>query len=136
MPDRYGGLSGGHAIAAGPEVRTCLQTLIRELQTHEAELDLTARTDNVLAARFVVLRNLAAGGAGPYGWTRVDPHHLREGGGVAGLEELEIAVNAAIIIAAVRAWGTAFPRSHALPAEVERLHLVSCADCAHNVEVV
>lgn len=136
MPDRYGGLSGGHAIAAEPEVRACLQTLVRQLQTHEAELDLTARTDDVLAARFVVLHILAAGGAGPYGRTGVDPHHLREGGGFAVLEELEIVVNAAVIVAAVRAWGSAFPRFHTLPAEVEQFHLVCCADCAHNVEVV
>lgn len=136
MPHWYGGLSGGHAVAAGPEVCTCLQTRLCELQTHEAELHLTARTDNVLAAGFVVLHLLATGGADPYGGTFVDPHHLREGGGIAFHEEPEIMVNAAVVVAAVRAWGRAFPRVHALPAEVEQFLLVRCADQAHNVEVV
>lgn len=109
-------------------MRTRLQTCLCELQTHEAELHLTARTDNVLAACFIVLHLLATGGAEPYGGTRVDPHHLREGGGLAILEELEIMVNAALVVAAVRAWGWAFPRVHALPAEVEQFLLVRCAD--------
>lgn len=136
MPHWYGGLSGGHAVAAGHEVRTRLQTRLCEFQTHEAELHLTARTDNVLAARFVVLHLLATGGAEPYGGTSVGPNHLREGGGRAVLDELEIMVNAAVVVAAVRAWGRAFPRVHALPAEVEQILLVRCADQAHNVEVV
>lgn len=136
MPHWYGGLSGGHAVAAGHEVRTCLQTRLCEFQTHEAELHLTARTDNVLAARFVVLHLLATGGAEPYGGTSVGPNHLREGGGHAVLDDLEIMVNAAVVVAAVRAWGRAFPGVHALPAEVEQILLVRCADQAHNVEVV
>lgn len=136
MPHWYGGLSGGHAVAAGHEVCTRLQTYLCELQTHEAEFHLTARTDNVLAARFVVLHLLATGGADPNGGTCIDPHHLREAGGRAFYEELEIMVNAALVVAAVRAWGRAFPRVQALPAEVEQFLLVRCADQAHSVEVV
>lgn len=115
---------------------TRLQTRLCEIQTQEAELHLTARTDNVLAARSVVLHLLATGGADPYGGTCIDPHHLTEGGGLAFHEELEIMVNAAVVVAAVRAWGRAFPRVQALPAEVEQFLLVRCADQAHNVEVV
>lgn len=116
-------------------MRTRKQTLLGTLQTHEAELDLTARTDDVLAACFVVLHLLPTGGTGPDGGTLVDPEHLRKGGGLAVLEDLEIMVDAAVIGAAVRAWGPALPWLHALPAELERSLLVFCADCAANVEV-
>lgn len=112
------------------------QTLLCYLQTHEAELNLTARTDDVFAACFVVLHLLAAGGTGPYGGTFVDPLHLREGGGFAVLEKLEIMVYAALIVAAVGAGGWTFPWVHTLPAELEWFHLVFCTDCALNIEVV
>lgn len=135
MPHRDGGLPGGHAVAAGHEVRTRLQTHLCELQTHEAELHLTARTDDVLAARFVVLHLLATGGADPYGGTIDGAQHLREGGGLAVLEELEIVVNAALVVAAVRPWGRAFPGFHTLPAEMKLFLLVRCANQAHDVEV-
>lgn len=111
-------------------------TLLSSFQTHKAELDLAAIADDVLAACFVVLHLLAAGGTGPNGGTFVDSLHLREDGGLAVLEELEILVHAAIIVAAVRAWGLAFPFVHTLPAEVEWSLLVFCTDCASNVEVV
>lgn len=83
VPHWDGGLSGSHTSTAGDEVRTCLQALRCELQTDEAELDLAARTDDVLAACFVVLHPLTAGGTGPDGGTRKDALHLREAGGLA-----------------------------------------------------
>lgn len=135
-PHWHGCLSRGHTVTAGQEVRTGLQTLFGELQAHETELDLTAKTDDVLAARFVMLCLLAAGGTGPYGGALIHPLNLREGGGLAVLEELEVLVNAALVVAAVRAGGPAFPRLHTLPAEVEGFLVVHCADCAQNIEVV
>lgn len=135
VPHRNGGLSGSHSSTAGDEVRACLQTLRCELQTHEAELDLAARADDVLAACFVVLHPLAAGGTGADGGTGIDPLHLREGGGLAGLEELEVEVDAAVVVTAVGAWSWTLPRLQTLPAELVRFLLVSCADGALHVEV-
>lgn len=135
VPHRYGGLSGGHTIAAGDEVRTCLHALRRELQTHKAELILTARTDYVLTARFVVLHPLTTGGTCPDGGTRLDPLHLREVGGLAVLEKLQVVVDAAVVAAAVRAWSRTFPRLQTLPAELVNFPLVCCANCALHVEV-
>ena len=134
-PHRYGGLSGSHTITAGDEVRARLQALRSEFQAHEAELDLTARTDYVLTARFVMLHSLTTGGTGPDGGTCVDPLHLREGGGLAVLEELEVVVDAAVIVAAVRAWSCTFPHHQTLPAELVGFPLVCCADCALHAEV-
>lgn len=135
MPHRYGGLSGSNTIAAGDEVRARLQALTFELQAHEAELDLTAWADDVLAARFVVLHPLTTGGTGPDGGTRVDPLHLREVGRLAVLEKLEVVVDAAIVVAAVRAWSFTFPRLQTLPAELVSLLLVCSADYALHIEV-
>lgn len=135
LPHRYGGLSGGHTITAGDEVRTCLLALRRELQTHEAELYLTARTDDVLTARFVVLHSLTTGWTGPDGGTLLDPLHLREDGGLAVLEKLQVVVDAAVVAAAVRAWSWTFPQLQTLPAELVSFLLVCCADCALHVEV-
>lgn len=118
VPHRYEGLSGSHTITARDEVRARVQALRSELQTHKAELNLTARTDDVLTACFVVLHHLTTGGTGPDGGTRVDPLHLMEGGGLAVLEKLKVMVNAAVIIAAVRAWSTTFPHLQTLPAEL------------------
>lgn len=108
-PHRYGGLSGSHSSTAGDEVRARPQTLRSELQTHKAELHLAARTDDVLAAVSVVLRPLTTGGTGPDGGTSADPLHLGEGGGLAGFQNFELMVDAAIIVAAVGAWGWTFP---------------------------
>ncbi len=135
VPHRDGGLSGSHTITAGDEVRARLQALRSELQTHKAELNLTARTDDVLTARLVVLHPLTTGGTGPNGRTRVDPLHLREGGGLAVLEKLEVVVGAAVVVAAVRAWSWTFPRLQTLPAELVNFLLVCCADCAQHAEV-
>lgn len=79
-PHWYGGLSGGHSSTAGLKVGAGLQTLRSELQTHKAELDLAARTDDVLAARFVVLHFLPTGGTGPDRGHRLCPLHLLEVG--------------------------------------------------------
>lgn len=94
-------MSGGHSIAAGDEVGARLQAHGSELQTHKAELDLAARTDDVLAARFVMLHPLTTGGAGPDGGALVDPLHLGESGVLAVLEKLEVVVDAAAVVAAV-----------------------------------
>lgn len=135
VPHRYGGLSGSHSSAAGDEVRACPQTLRSELQTHKAELNLTARADDVLAACFVVLHPLTAGGTGPDGGTLVNPLHLRERGVLTVLEKLEVVVDAAVVVAAVGAWSFTFPRLQTLPAELVHLLLVCLADCALHTEV-
>lgn len=135
MPHRYGGLSGSYTITAGDEVGARLQALGGELQAHEAELDLAARTDDVLAARFVVLHLLAAGGTGPDRRTRINPLHLREVGGPAVLEELDVVVDAAVVVAAVGARRWTLPCLQTLPAEVVTFPLVRCAECALNAEV-
>lgn len=72
-----------------------------EFQTHKAELFLTARTGDVLAACFVVLHYLTTGGTGPDGGTGIDPPNLREISSLAVLENFEFVVYAAIIITAV-----------------------------------
>lgn len=128
-------MSGSHTSTAGDEVRTCFQALRRELQTDKAELDLAARTDDVLAACFVVLHPLTAGGTGPDGGTRKDALHLREVGGLAVLQKLEVMVDAAFVLAAVRARSSTFPRLQTLPAEIENFLLVCCANCALHTEV-
>lgn len=134
MPHRYGGLPGSHAQAAGDEVRARLQALASGVQAHEAELLLAARTDDVLAARFVVLHDLATGGTGPDGGAFVDVPHLREGGVLAGLQELEVWVDATFIIAAVGTWSWTFPRLQTLPTELVILR-VGFAYGALHVEV-
>lgn len=128
-------MSGSHTSTAGDEVGARLQALRRQLQTHKAELLLAARTDDVLTARFVVLHPLTTGGTGPDGGTRVDPLHLREGGGPAVLEELEVVVDAAVVVAAVGAWSCTFPQLQTLPAELVNLLVVCSAHCALHVEV-
>lgn len=135
VPHRYGGLSGSHASTAGEEVGARLQALRSELQTHKAELHLTARTDDVLTARCVVLHLCTTGGTGPDGGTRSDPLYLREGGGLAVLEELQDRVDAAVVVAAVRTRCCAFPLLQTLPAEVVNLLLFVRADRAHHAEV-
>lgn len=65
VPHRYGGLYGSHTITAGDEVRARLQALRSQLQAHKAELNLTARTDDVLTARCVMRHLQATGGTGP-----------------------------------------------------------------------
>ncbi len=111
VPHRYGGLSGSHTITAGEEVRARLQAFRSELQTHKAELNLTARADDVLTACFVVLRPLAAGGTGPDGGACSDPLHLRKGSHLAVHEKLQVVVDAAVIVAAVGSRSWTFPIS-------------------------
>lgn len=128
-------MSGSYTITAGDEVRTCLQALRSEFQTHKAELFLTARTDDVLAACFVVLHPLTTGGTGPDGGTGINPLNLRESGSLAVLEKFEVVIDASIVVTAVRAWSAAFPWLQTLPAELGHFVLVSCADCALNIKV-
>lgn len=135
MPHRYGGLSGSHTIAAGDEVGACFQTLRSELQAHKAELNLTARTDDVLAARLVVLHPLTTGGTNTDGGTLIYSLHLREVGHLAVLEKLEVVVDATDVVTAVRAWSTTFPRLQTLPAELTDLPLICFADCAVHTEI-
>lgn len=119
MPHRYGCLSGSNTITTGDEVGAGLQTLRSELQTHEAELHLAARTDDVLAARLVVLHLMSTGWTGPNGGTGIDSLHLRKGSGLAGPEQFQVMVDAAIVAAAIRARSWTFPRLQTLPAELE-----------------
>ena len=112
-----------------------LQTLAGELQTHEAELHLAARTDDVLAAASVVLHALTAGGADPDGGTLVHALHLSETGVPAVLEELQGVVDAVVVVAAVRARHRAFPLLQTLPAEVVFCPLISCAYGALDTQV-
>ncbi|XP_039679545.1 ubiquitin carboxyl-terminal hydrolase 17-like protein A isoform X2 [Perca fluviatilis] len=74
----------------------------------------TITAGDEVRARLQALRS----GTGPDGGTCVDPLHLREGGGLAVLEELEVVVDAAVIVAAVRAWSCTFPHHQTLPAEL------------------
>lgn len=135
MPHRYGGLSGGHTITAGQEVRARLQAFFGEFQTNEAELYLTARTDDILAACFVVLHLLTTGGTGPDGGTLDVPMHLREDGGLAALDELQVMVGAALVFAAVRARSRTFPWLQTLPAELVDGLLVCFTDGALHAKV-
>lgn len=135
VPHRYGRLSWSHSITARDEVGACLQTLRSELQTHEAELHLAAWTDDVLASRLVVLHLVTAGGAGPDGGAAVNPLHLREGGDLAGPEELEVVVDAAVIAAAIGAWSRTFPRLQTLPAELVHFLLFRLTHDALHVQI-
>lgn len=128
-------MSGSHTITAGNVVGTGLQTLRRELQAHEAELHLTARTDDVLAARLVMLHLLTAGGTGPDGGTVVDPLHFSKSGGPAGPEQFKVMVDAAIIATAVRARSWTFPRLQTLPAELKFFLVICFAHQAPHTEV-
>lgn len=130
-PHRYGGLSWGHA--AQFEVSACLQALWSELQAHKAKLLVTARTDDVLAACLVVLHFHSTGGTGSDRGTRSDPSNLRKCDELAVLEKLQVTVGAASVVAAVGAWGSAFPRLQTLPAELVRFLLVNCADGAVHI---
>lgn len=133
VPYGYGGLSGSHTISAGYEIGACLQTVRSELQTHKAELNLTAGTDDVLAARLVVLHSHPAGGTGPDGGAILDILHLRKSGGLAVLENFKVMVDAALIVTALRAWSPAFPRLQTLPAELVDLPLVCSTDGALDI---
>lgn len=135
VPHRDGRLSGSHSVTAGDEVGAGLQTLRFELQTHEAELHLTARTDDVLAARFVVLHPLTTGGTSSDGGTLVHPLNLGEVRVLAVFQQLQVVVDAAVVAAAVGARSRTFPGLQALPAELGEFLLVCCADCALNTEV-
>lgn len=135
VPHRNGGLSGGHTITAGQEVRARLQAVLGEFQTHEAELYLTARTDDVLTTRFVVLHLLTTGGTGSDGGTLDFPLHLREDGGLAVLDELQVEVDAPAVVAAVRARSGTFPWLQTLPAELVGGLLACSTDGALHAKV-
>lgn len=122
-------MSGRHPIFAGNKVRAVLKTLRSEFQTHEAELHLTPRTDDVLAAGFVVLHLLSTGGTGPDGGDLADPLHLGESDGPAVLQKNQVVVDAAVVVTAVVARRCALPRLQTLPAELRRL-LVRLTDGA------
>ena len=128
-------MSRSHTTAAGDEVGARLQTFRSELQAQKAELHLAARTDDVLASRLVVLHLLTAGGAGPDGGAVVDSLHLREQGGLAGPEKFEVVVDAAVVIAAIRAWGWTFPLLQTLPAELVHSLLFYLAHKALHVQI-
>lgn len=134
-PHRYGGLSWSNAAAAETEVGTCFQALRSELETHKAKLFLTTRTDDVLAACFVMLQFLTAGGTDPDGGARSNTFNLSELDGFAALEKLQVKVGTVGVATLVRAWGWAFPWLQTLPAEFIRFLLVSCADWAVHVKV-
>lgn len=135
VPHRYGCLSGSHTIAAGDEVAAGLQALRSELQAHKAELYLAAGTDDVLAACLVMLHLLTTGGTGPDRGAVGDPLHLREISGLAGPQEFEVLVDAAIVVAAIRAWSYTFPRLQTLPTELVHFLFVSRAHRALHTEV-
>lgn len=135
VPHRYGGLSGGHTITAGQEVRARLQAVLGEFQTYEAELYLTARTDDVLTTCLVVLHLLTAGGTGPDGGTLDVPLHFREDGSVAFLDELQVEVDAPGVVAAVRARSRTLPWLQTLPAELVDGLLVCSTDGALHAQV-
>lgn len=134
-PHRYGGLSWSNAAAAEIEVGTCFQALRSELETHKAKLFLTARTDDVLAACFIMLQFLTAGGTGPDGGACSDPFNLSEVDGFAAPEKLQVKVGTGGLATLVRAWGRACPQLQTLPAEFIRFLLVSCADWAVHIKV-
>lgn len=108
-PHRYGGLSWGHTSAAQTEVVACLQAFWSELQTHEAKLLVTARTDDVLAARLVVLHFHSTGGTGSDRGTCSDTENLRKCNELAVFEKLQVVVDASGVVTAGGAWGSAFP---------------------------
>lgn len=134
-PHRYGGLSWSNTAAAETEVGTCFQALRSELETHKAKLFLTARTDDVLAACFVMLQFLTAGGTGPDGGACSDPLNLTELDGFAAPEKLQVKVGTVGVATLVRAWGRAFPQLQTLPAEFISFLLAYCADWAVHVKV-
>lgn len=132
-PHWHRGLSWSHS--AHNEVGACLQALWSELQTHEAKLLVTARTDDVLAACLVVLHFHSTGGTGSDRGTRSDPKNLRKCDELAVLEKLQVTVGAAFVVTAVGAWGSAFPGLQTLPAELVSFLLVNCAYGAVHIEV-
>lgn len=134
-PHRYGGLSWSIATAAETEVGTRFQALRSELETHKAKLFLTARTDDVLAACFVMLQFLTASRTGPDGGARSDPFNLSELDSFAAPEKLQVMVGTVGVATLIRAWGRAFPQLQTLPAEFIRFLLISCADQAVHVKV-
>ncbi len=112
-----------------------MQALRSELQTNKAELDLAARTDDVLAARLVVLHPLTTGGTGPDGGACINPLHPREVDHLAALEKLQDLVAAVVIVTAVRSRSWTFPLSQTLPAEVIGRLLLSCTYSALDTQV-
>lgn len=128
-------MSWSYASAALNVEGARFQALWSELQTHEAELLLTARTDDVLAARLVVLYFHSTGGAGPDRGAGSDTWNLRKCNELAVLEKLQVVVGAVGVVAAVRAWGSAHPWLQTLPTEFVCFLLVNCADGAVHIEV-
>ena len=92
VPSWHGGLPWCDAAAARYEVGAGLQALGGELQTHKAELHLTAWTQDVLAAGLVMLHLHATGGAGPDGRAGPHPRHLGQRDGATPFQQLQILV--------------------------------------------
>ena len=136
FPFGNGGLFGRDATGARYEIGAGLQALLCELQTHEAELHLAARTEDVLAARLVVLHLNATGGARPDGRAGTHPLHLGQQDGATFLQQLQVVVDAAVVVAAVGAGRLPLPRLQTLPAELPGGLPACLADSAVETEIV
>lgn len=135
VPGGDAGLPGGHPVLAGPEVGAGLQAEGRELQAHEAELHLAARAQEVLTAAAVVLQQQAAGGAGPHGGAFSHAQNIRQRRGLTALQQLQILIGAALVVAAIAAGPGALPALEALPAELVEPPRLRCAHRALHTQI-
>lgn len=96
---------------------------------------MAARAVDILAVLLAMFHLHAACGAGSDRGAVGDPLHRGQAEGLAGLQELEVPVHAAVIVAAVRSRARTFPFPHALPAELVGLLQIRCAYGAPDTQV-
>lgn len=136
-PDWDGGLSGSDSGGTGWIIGAShTSAVLRQLQTHEAELHLTVRTHQVLALEGVMFHQGSAGGTGADGGAAHHSLHLAELDHLAGLQSDQRWVQAARVIAVVWAISRTLPPQQTLPAEVKGGSVTRRALGAAHTQVV
>lgn len=96
---------------------------------------MAAGTGDVFAELLVMLHPHAARGTAPDGWATGDALNVWQAHGLAPLQDLQVLVGTAVVVAAVESGGTTLPLPPTLPAEQEILLPIGGAYGAQDAQV-
>lgn len=135
LPHRDKGLSRSHTTRTDFVRWTGLATFTLWFQADKTELHVAARTVYIFAELSAMFHLHAACRTGSDRGAVGDPLHLGQTGGFTCLQKLQVPVDAAVIVAAVRSRPWTFPLLLTLPAELVGLLLISCTYGAPHTQV-
>lgn len=133
LPHRERDLSRSHTTWT--DFVWCTATFTLKFQADKTEFYVAARAFNIFAVLLTMVHLNATCRAGSDRGAVSDPLDLGQTDGLTCLEKLQVTVDAAAIVAAVRSGAWTFPLLLTLPAELEDLFMISCTYGALDTQV-